>query len=98
MSNKAAYRLACEEWAQRTEECWELLAEVKELVAENAQLKLQVEFYEGSAAGWKLGFDRCLARHTRVKGALLRYLDRLDSRGALTGEVSEQLRGLVKWT
>ena len=97
MNNKTAYRLACEEWAQRTEECWELLAEVKELVAQNAQLKLRVEFYEGVAAGWKLGLDRRLAANTRVKGALLRYLTRLESRGALTGEVSERLRWLVKW-
>lgn len=30
---------------QRTEECWELLDEVRDLEAQNAQLRLQVEHY-----------------------------------------------------
>lgn len=33
---------------QRTEECWELLDEVKDLTRENAQLKLQVEHYKNA--------------------------------------------------
>jgi hypothetical protein len=33
---------------QRTEECWELPDEVKDLEAANAQLRLQVEHYENA--------------------------------------------------
>jgi hypothetical protein len=49
------------------EEIAELIDEVKDLEAEHAQAKIQIEFYKGAYAGVKLGLDNALVENVLLR-------------------------------